>query len=985
MTLPFFLVLGFLACQDRALDREGIAFFEQKIRPVLVEKCYACHSARAKKLKANLYLDSRPGLLRGGDRGPAITAGNPDRSLLIRALRHSDEELRMPPKGKLPDRVIRDFEWWIRRGAPDPRTKDSAEARRADPKTFWSFQPLKAPEVPRLENDPWPRTPIDRFILARLREEGLVPRPEADRRTLLRRLTFDLIGLPPTPEEMTRFLSDPDPKAYEKEVDRLLALPRYGERWARHWLDVVHYGDTHGFDKDKVRKNAWPYRDYVIQSLNANKPYDRFVREQLAGDVLYPGDPEGIVATGFIAAGPWDFVGHVEVRNGTVEKKRVRVLDRDDMVSATMNTFTSLTVHCARCHNHKFDPITQDDYYSLQTVFAAVDRADRPVEDRETSRKRARLADRRRELESRKRELEKTIRQRGGERLTALEKKIASEERAVTGQKRPEFGYHSAIESRPDAAKWVQVDLEESVLIDRILLAGCHDSFNGIGVGFGFPVRYRVEISEDPQFRDALRVHDHEGADARNPGITPQTIPVRGKKARYVRVTATRLAPRKDDFIFALAELEVLTAPGRNVALHKNVRSLDSIEAPVRWRRTNLVDGIYPGKDARTLKRLRSERENLLGEVLTPEFKSRREKLEEELRRVDSLKKALPKPRSVYAAATRFPRQGNFVPTEGRPRAIHVLGRGSVTRPGKLAKPGSVAFLNGAFHLEDPAAPGARRSALAEWIVSDENPLTWRSIVNRVWLYHFGQGLVSTPNDFGFMGSRPTHPRLLDWLAAEFRDGTRTLKELHRRIVNSAVYRQSSRHDPAMARIDGDNRYLWRMNRRRLSSEAFRDAVLSVSGKLDLSMYGPGFRAFGFKDDHSPHYKYHEYDPDDPKTWRRSVYRFVVRSVPDPFMTTLDGADPSELVARRNETVTPLQALALMNNPFMIRMAEHFAARLAEAVKDPIDQIRRGYALAVGREPSEEEAGILLELARKHGLSAVCRMILNTNEFVFVD
>jgi hypothetical protein len=598
-----------------------------------------------------------------------------------------------------------------------------------DDETWWSLRPLTRPPVPAVKMPAWVRTPIDAFLLERLQQQGMKPSQEADRPTLIRRLYFDLLGLPPAPAEIDAFVRDRSPHAYERLVDRLLDSPHYGERWARHWLDVVHYGDTHGFDKDKVRPNAWPYRDYVIRAFNEDRPYSQFVKEQIAGDVFYPDTREGVVGLGFLAAGPWDFVGHVELREGTLDKKITRNLDRDDMVATVMNTFTSLTVQCARCHDHKFDPITQEDYYSLQAVFAAVDRADRTYKD----------------------------------------------------------------------------------------------------------------------------------------------------------------------------------ASGR--------------------------------------------------------------------------------PSLVYAAATHFASAGSFTATNGKPRPIYLLKRGSEKNPLREVSPGTVACLPGLpsrFPLSGQPE-GERRAALARWIVDPHNPLTWRSMVNRIWLYHFGQGLVDTPNDFGRMGGKPSHPELLDWLAVEFRDGGQSIKHLHRLIVNSSAYRQVSLNNPAYDRVDGGNRLLWRMNRRRLDAESIRDAVKAVSGRLDPKMYGPGFRTFGFLDDHSPHYKYEEYNPDDPAGQRRSVYRFLVRSVPDPFMETLDCPDPSLRVEKRNESLTALQALALLNDKFMLRMAEHFAARVEKMGGDTHAQLAAAYRMALGREPTEQEAQILADYTRKHGLVNACRLILNTNEFSFID
>src|SRR6185437_502806 len=486
---------------------------------------------------------------------------------------------------------------WIDQGANWPELADAIKL--APPSDWWSFKPITRPPTPTGDDAKWGRTPIDAFVLAKLREKGLSPSPAADRRTLIRRVTFDLTGLPPSPEEIAEFIADPSTDVYEKVVDRLLASPRYGECWARHWLDVVHYGDSHGYDKDKPRANAWPYRDYVIRAFNEDKPYSRFVKEQLAGDWFYPGTVDGIVALGFIAAGPFDFVGQIEVRDGTIDKAITRNLDRDDMVSTTMNTFTSLTVQCARCHNHKFDPIEQEDYYSLQAVFAAVDRADRKYDpDPAIARARQDLRQQIDALSARAGEIESRVPAAIAPQLAAIDAKIAeAAKHHTTTAERPEFGYHSSISPSPEHAKWVQVDLGHPTPIQFVVLIGAHDNFNNIGAGFGFPVRFKIEASDDPAFKShVLTIVDRTGADVPNPGCSPQSFAAPAKtSARYVRVTATKLALRSNDFIFALGEMSILAPDGTNLSLARPVTSLDSIEAGVRWGRKNLVDGYYFG------------------------------------------------------------------------------------------------------------------------------------------------------------------------------------------------------------------------------------------------------------------------------------------------------------------------------------------------------------------------------------------------------
>lgn len=739
--------------------------FDRDARPLLVKHCFACHGSD--KQRGGLRLDRTADALRGGDNGPAIVLKKAGESLLIKRVTEIDPDKRMPPKGNpLTASEIATLRAWIDQGEPG-KDDGATPARSAD---WWSLKPLTKPPVPGSGQ----KNPIDAFIRAKLTEKGLEATREADRRTLIRRVTFDLIGLPPTFEEVTAFVNDESPDAYEKLVDRLLASPHYGEHWARHWLDVVHFGETHGYDKDKPRPNAWPYRDYVIRCLNADKPYARFVQEQIAGDVLFPGTIDGIEALGFLAAGPWDFIGHAELPESKIDGRIARHLDRDDFVSNTIGTFLSLTVHCAQCHNHKFDPITQDDYYSLQSVFAAIDRTDKDF-DLDPA-----LATRRSELESRRAAM----------------------------------------------------------------------------------VRF----------------------------IGPPT--------------------------------------------------LEQVEA--------------------------------------------RAALESDL-------KQLPPPHIAYIGAVHNG-SGNFSGTGssgGRPRPIHRLPRGDVTKPGPEMQPGAIAAIPGLvsrFQLPPNHAESDRRAALARWLTDPNNPLLWRSIANRVWLYHFGRGIVDTPNDFGRMGQLPTHPELLDWLAVQLRDNGGSLKALHRLIVTSATYRQASNSNPAGAKIDADNHLLWRQNRRKLEAEAVRDSILFAAGKLDLTMGGPSFQDFVIeKPEHSPHYEYQLHDPDDPKSHRRAIYRFVVRSKQQPFMAALDCADPSLAVDKRNETITPQQALAMLNNRLTLTMAGHLADRATSLSGDESRRVSAAFRLALGREPTPTEQAALTDYARQFGLAATCRTILNLNEFVFID
>ncbi len=877
-----------------------------------------------------------------------------------------------------------------------------ATATRASsgPGDWWSLKPLTRPEVPAIADRRSPiANPIDAFVGSTLLEKGLRPAVEADRRTLIRRLYFDLIGLPPKPAEIAAFGADRDAGAYEKLVDRLLASPQYGERWARHWLDVVHYGETHGYDKDQPRPNAWPYRDYVIRSFNEDKPYARFVQEQVAGDVLFPGTRDGFEALGFVSAGPWDLIGHAEVPESKMDGQVARHLDRDDMVVNTIQSFNSLTVQCAQCHNHKFDPILQEDYYRLQAVFAAVDRADKKYDvDPLVARQRKELEARMGQLAGRKKELDERVVARAGQPLVDLDRRIAALPKSGKGS--DAMGYHSNIEKQPNVTKWVQVDLGRSVPLGSIVLHPCHDDFNGIGAGFGFPVRYKVELAADAECKEGVvLVGDFTGQDVANPKVRPQGIDTAGKAGRFIRVTATKLALRQDDYIFALAELSAMTVDGRNAASGGVVSALDSIEAPARWRKTNLTDGWYPGvtlAESKTAVELQQERTNLLAKATTTEDATMLAAIEREQADVKKGQEKLPAQSTVYVAAV-HKGSGAFAGTGGKggkPRPIHVLSRGNLQKPGPEVGPGTLACLPGLpsrFELPEGHAEGDRRAALAEWLTRRDNPLTWRSVVNRIWQYHFGRGLVDTPNDFGRMGGLPTHPELLDWLAVEFRDGGQSWKKLHKLILMSATYRQSSTADRSevaakAAAVDADNRYLWRQNRRKLEAEAVRDAVLAVSGKLDLTMGGPSFKDFVVEHpEHSPHYEYHLHDPEDPKSHRRSIYRFIVRSQQQPFMTVLDCADPSMQVGRRNESLSPLQALSMLNNALMLSMAKHFAERLEQGGGDLAAKVRRGHEEALGRAPTAAEQKALTNYAQEYGLTNYCRLVLNLNEFSFVD
>ncbi len=963
-------------------------------RAILESKCIECHGGKFER--ARLNLSTHESLLRGGESGSAIVAGDAKASLLYKKITHADEPGMPYKREELSENEIAQLAKWINTGAvyEQPLT--------AKVEKIWSLQPIKKSAPPKTKNKSWAKTPIDQFILAKLEEKGMKPSPLADKRTLLRRVTFDLTGLPPTPEEMRDFLTDKSPGAYSKVVDRLLASPRYGERWARHWLDVVHFADSHGHDQDRPRPNAWPYRDYLIRSFNDDKPYARFVEEQIAGDTLFPDDPAGVVALGFIATGPWDESSQMHIVADTVDKKMAQNLDRDDMVAVTMSTFVSSTVHCARCHNHKFDPISQREYYNLQSVFAGVDRVDRPYDlDPKIHATRQALLKKKTALDvnpkdkslldasvqSEVAEWEKQIgppaiawtildptsfKSDGGATLT----KQVDGSVLATGT-RPESDTYT-IMAPMDMKGVTAVRLE--VLADKSLP---HDGPGRQDNGNITLTEFRLKAAPKGETNSAKTIAlQNASAD-----FNQKDWEV-GKAIDGDGKTGWGIHPEEGKSHFAFFELKESIGFENGTALtfvleqqhgssHTIGRARLSVtSAPLPVRVNSLPENISKIIAIKVAARSADQKIELAGYVL-------KARLERQLA-------VLPAPRMVYAGTSDFPPQKNFTPAK-IPRPVYLLKRGDITKPEEPAVPGALAFvsdLSSQFSLADPSDEAARRAALAKWIADPRNVLTWRSIVNRVWHYHFGRGLVDTPNDFGEMGSRPTHPELLGWLASTFIESGGSIKGLHKLILTSAVYQQSSGNNVRFAKLDSGNLFLWRMNRTRLDAECLRDAILQITGKLDLTMGGPSVMQFYLEDptpDRTPTVDYGRFDVDAPVNFRRSIYRYIYRTLPDPFMDTLDCADPSQMTAVRNISVTALQALAMLNDRFVIRQSEHLAARVARGSGNVEIQIRTAYNLTLGRDPNRSELKALKSYAIEHGMANTCRIILNSNEFIFVN
>lgn len=967
--------------------------FATAVAPILEAKCLSCHNAD--EAKGSLVLASRNEAMAHES---AVVPGDPDRSLLLEQVAGPDPA--MPKRGKhLTAGEVATLRRWIESGAPWPEDRllvDKAE-RDLD---WWSLKPLERPRVP----DGGADNPVDSFVNAGMTEKGLVPAPEADALTLVRRMTYDLTGLPPTPGEVAAFV-----QAHRKDAvaavarlaDRLLASPAFGEKWGQHWLDLARYAETHGYDKDKPRNNAWPYRDYVIRSFNEDKPYSRFVQEQVAGDVLFPGDPDGVLGLGFLAAGPWDFIGHQEVGEAKVDGRIAKHLDRDEMVSAVFNVFQSTTVQCAQCHHHKSDPVRMEDYYRLHAVFAAADRADRVYEGLSPAQQseKSRLLQRVNALRTEQELLDTQAKQRLAARASGIDRRLAELKEKHGSPLEPQYGYHSRISNRQDMLKWVQVDLGSRRPVEQLHLMPAFDKFNNIGAGFGFPPRFKVEAFNHPGFDGGGRLLlDATAEDWPNQGSDPVTIDVGGEPVRFLRVTATKLAPRRNDYIFAIGELEATGGqPQENFARGAVVTAMDSIEAPVRWGRANLVDGIYHRvldnpEALAEMRQLEKKRAAIEREVRPPGTAKRLEGIRSEVAGLNAKLKDFPAGRRIYAAATEFQRQGRFTATGGNARPVHLLHRGDIRSPGEVMSPGWPPLWPGApsgFASGNPRKEGDARAALARYLTHRDNPLLWRSIANRLWQWTFGKPLAGTPNDFGRMGMTPTHPELLDWLAASLRDDPdQSLKSVVKLLFTSETYRRSGAHHAGNATIDADNDYLWRAHRRRLTAEEFRDSVLAVSGALRAGERGgPSFRDFVIeKPQHSPHYQYHLHDPDDPAAHRRSIYRFVVRSQPQPLLTTLDCADPSLSVPQRDESTTALQALVQWNNRFVEAGAVRFGARIGrDGGASSVEQVTFACRVALGREPDPSERAALEAHLRDHGAASMARVIFNLNAFAYVD
>ena len=972
--------------------------FDRKIAPILVRHCLDCHSGP--KPKGELDLSSREAAFEGGESGPAVVPSNLGESLLWDRIVEGE----MPPKVPLTEEEKSALRDWIESGAKWGTNPIDAFLFTSDHRAgrdWWSLQPVKTPEGAQVS------TNIDAFVLKKLQARGLQPSPEADRRTLIRRLTFDLIGLPPTPEEVEAFVGDSDPEAYRKLVDRLLASPHYGERWARHWLDVARYGESDGFERNTTRPNSWPYRNWVIDALNRDMPYDVFCRLQIAGDVILPNDPEAAKATGFLVAGV-----HNTVLGNDMMRAIAKQDELEDLVGTVGQTFLGLTVNCARCHDHKFDPIGQTDYYRMASALGGVEHGEREFQVAKIAKERQKVAEELRRTDFGLRQIEEPldkailaerlrtpVSEPGPTAIGAWDLRSASAESGtnkvvlnpVGGARFTSGG--GLVDGKTGYFRSAPIDfpLREKTLEAWVKL----DNLNQRGGG-----AITVGRPDGSVFDSIVFAENEPGKWMAGSEGFGRTKPFQGdaETAAADRVVHVAITYQSDGTVTGYRDGKPYgkpykTAPPVEYKPGEAVITVGCRHEPAGGNK--MLAGLVT--KAHVYDRALKPEELAVSAKLGGEFVSdaeREAKLKPDVaarwKELKATQKRLTDQLSVLDQASKFKA---YVTISGAAPIAHRLIRGQLSDPAEVVTPGGVQATGAIadFGLPADASEHDRRKALARWVTSTDNPLFARVMVNRVWHHHFGIGLVETPNDFGFNGGRPSHPELLDALSAEFIAKGYKLKALHRAIVMSKTYRQASKLDPKAQAADADNRLLWRKSPRRLEAETVRDSLLQTAGLLNIAIGGKGFS--DYKENFLSGTTYFDpIDPTETEAQRRSIYRFVPRGANQGLLDTFDCPDPSANAPRRSMTTTPIQALALWNNAFVIRMADALAERLAKEVpgdaNDPkiIDhRIERLWKLAYQRSPQPEELPPARTLASHRGFRALGRAVFNSNEFLTIE
>lgn len=944
---------------DPDANLDGAALFEQ-LRPVLEARCLACHNPNNPQGDVSLATAAQ---VLDPDSG-WVVPGDPAASLLhqVSVAGPGEQHPYMPKEG---DPLTADEAgWlaaWITAGAPWPEGVVLRETSKAD-RSWWAFQPLDPGDAPATDDAPeaWRTHPVDAHVWSALNEAGLEPNPQADRPTLVRRAHYVLHGLPPTPDEVAAFVDDPagDDEAWSALIDRLLDSPRYGERWGRHWLDVVRFGESRGFERNQIITNLWPFRDYVIRSLNEDKPFDQLIREHLAGDVIGRGDPAVEIGSAFLVAGPYDDVGNQDA----VAARQIRADTLDEIIRTTGEAFLGLSIGCARCHDHKFDPVLIDDYYALYATFSAVEHGERVLAteaeikaDREA---RAPLEQRRGEIDGGIAAIEEAINQRIAdqqEELAAGWTREPVDRRGVEESFEPMQAAHvrlvsEAIDTNPAAASGFRID-EFEVWTGgdeprNVALASEGASASGESRQVeDYPDAYGPQLAIDGQF--GARFH-----------ATGTTLTIH--LAEPVEIARVKLSSARDE-----------AEPGQGHLVFVADYRIEISSDGESWREVAHGRDRQPVNDAHRQHRLRRA-------VITDDEEQKLAALRHERGEVERGLAGLPSLPVVWVG------NRNAGHAAG---PFHVFLGGSPEQHGDPVAPASLSTLElttPGYRLADDAPEHERRLALADWLVHPDNPLTPRVLANRVWQHHFGTGIVETPNDFGYMGGRPSHPQLLDLLARELVDNGWRIKDLHRWLMTSRAWRQSSGWREPAARVDAGSRLLWRFPPRRLAAEEIRDTMLAVSGQLPADdPGGPGFRLYQYHQDNVA--TYIPLDRHGPETWRRSVYHHNARASTIDLLTEFDQPDCAFSAARRDATTTPMQALVMLNHAFTFDMASALAGRLESAGDD--DRARMGLALQLAwqRPPADDEIGRALEFVAAHGWQAFARALLNTSEMIFID
>jgi hypothetical protein len=1020
-TAPFVRAADPLDADHSAKMAKGVQLFTDHVRPVLLAKCFKCHGGES--VESSFDMTDRDKLLKGGDNGIVVLPGKARESLLFQQVSHQTKPHMPYEQDKLPDAAIEQIGQWIDLGAPyDRPLKGAAETPWTEKvispaaRKFWSFQPLASVAPPAVKQGNWPRTPVDRFVLAKMEASGVVPNPPASKRQLIRRVYFDLIGLPPSPEEIEAFEHDNALNAYEKVVDRLLASRHFGERWARRWLDVSRFAESHGFEHDYDRPTAYPFRDFVIRAINDDLPFDTFVKWQLAGDEYAPDNAEANAATGFLAAG----VHSTQITKNEVERQRYDELD--DMM-ATMGTgMLGLTIGCCRCHDHKYDPLPQRDYYRLLSAFTTTVRSEADLDMDPAANKKLKE-----QFDREQSELVAAVKRFETEHLPARLAAWEKERRDKSGPVDPWKVLEPTSIVSAGGATFMKLD------DGSYLATGANARFDVYTIvaatNLSGVTSIRLEALADPSMvRGGPGRAANGNFDLTNLQITaaptnakhsgaPITLHLRNPRATFEQpglpIKATiddnpnsgwAVDPQFGRNHAAVYELDPpLNIDGGDTVLtftlsfHGNDQhnigrlrlSVSNAAPPVELTLQSLPSPIATALDMPQEKRTAAQTQSLLNwyRGLDPDWQRFTHAAEEHAKHPPQLKTQRTLVASEGLTPIRLHTQGADFFNE-----TYFLKRGDVNQKAGVAPLGFPQVLDTApegdkHWIQTPPAgwrTSYRRRSVAEWMTDPKyggGALLARVAVNRLWQGHFGRGIVATPSDFGTRGEPPSHPELLDWLADELIHGGWRLKPLHKQMVMSAAYIESCESNEADAKLDPDNHLIWRHPTQRLEAEVIRDALLSVSGRLDATMYGPGTL--------------------DTASRRRSIYFTVKRSQLIPMMTVFDGPDALNGIGQRSTTTVAPQALYLMNDPQVREYAKTLAMRVAPKSDTSLDAaIRSAYLYCLGRPPADDEAADSLAFinqqiasykkagktnARELGLADFCQTVLCLNEFVYIE